>query len=544
MKKLLLVLMIGMMGVKGYGQITFQKVYGGDSINTPSNDMIQTIDSGFIMIGGSYIENPIGLAALIIKTDKLGEVIWSKKFGVEGYSVVSNYIRQTSDNGFIITGTIDTSGDLSNRIFLIKIDYLGNLIWNKVFHSSIDSFFNNGPLGIRQALDNGFVITGERRTQSGAQRDFLIRTDSMGNLIFSKSYWKQQHRSRGFDLQFLDNGEIILIGVDDPLNPYNNILLIKVNNNGIPIWSRTIGTVATDSMVIPGYPAHLETAPDGGYVFCVPIQDHYTNSYYNHFILTKTDSAGNLMWNYLYNVIQSDEVSGCSIKNTTDGGFILCGDSEDSLEDDDIYLIKTDEFGNLIWNRTYGTLVDHDMIGETAFQTSDNGYAIIGQDWDYSVRNIYLIKTDSIGNSMCNQLDRSVPVTPLTLWDSLITVQVDSFIYSETNLTFITGAIVIDTVNVCSTTGIKESSSNNSETSLYPNPTSGTFTLSIRNLSPALAGSNWDLRIIDVLGQEVYSQPIFNQESTIINLPQLSNGVYFYQLSNSKETFRGKFVKE
>ena len=92
--------------------------------------------------------------------------------------------------------------------------------------------------------------------------------------------------------------------------------------------------------------------------------------------------------------------------------------------------------------------------------------------------------------------------------------------------------------------GITETTQNNPEISLYPNPTSGNFTLSIRNFSPALAGSNWDLRIIDVLGQEVYSQPIINQESTIINLPQISNGVYFYQLTNSKESFRGKFVKE
>jgi len=91
------------------------------------------------------------------------------------------------------------------------------------------------------------------------------------------------------------------------------------------------------------------------------------------------------------------------------------------------------------------------------------------------------------------------------------------------------------------TTEIKETPNNKSEISLYPNPTSGIFTLTYNSQFSIL---NSQLEIYDVLGQEVYHQAIINQESTIINLPQLSNGVYFYQLSNSKETYRGKFVKE
>ena len=75
---------------------------------------------------------------------------------------------------------------------------------------------------------------------------------------------------------------------------------------------------------------------------------------------------------------------------------------------------------------------------------------------------------------------------------------------------------------------------------VFPNPANNTITFRT-NLSGI---SNYELAIYDVLGQEVYHQAIINQESTIINLPQLSNGVYFYQLSNNKETFRGKFVVE
>ena len=95
----------------------------------------------------------------------------------------------------------------------------------------------------------------------------------------------------------------------------------------------------------------------------------------------------------------------------------------------------------------------------------------------------------------------------------------------------------------CLTVGIQELSSNNS-ISLYPNPTSGIFTLSYHLPNSQLYALQAQFKIYDVAGREVYSQPIINQESSIINVSGLSNGIYFYQLINKDETYRGKFVKE
>ena len=90
------------------------------------------------------------------------------------------------------------------------------------------------------------------------------------------------------------------------------------------------------------------------------------------------------------------------------------------------------------------------------------------------------------------------------------------------------------------TTGIKAFNKKEGLT-LYPNPTSGIFTLSYNS---QLSIHNSQLKIYDVLGQEVYTQAITNPNQTTIIISQLSNGVYFYQVINNKETVRGKFVKE
>jgi type IX secretion system substrate protein/BNR repeat protein len=73
---------------------------------------------------------------------------------------------------------------------------------------------------------------------------------------------------------------------------------------------------------------------------------------------------------------------------------------------------------------------------------------------------------------------------------------------------------------------------------VYPDPNNGLCSFS------NLRFNFYDLRITDVTGREVYHQPINIQQSSNINLTQLSKGVYFYQLSNKDETVRGRFVKD
>src|ERR1035437_2959729 len=83
------------------------------------------------------------------------------------------------------------------------------------------------------------------------------------------------------------------------------------------------------------------------------------------------------------------------------------------------------------------------------------------------------------------------------------------------------------------TTGINPIPNKESIT-IYPNPAKNQLTISNLQIG------NYQLLITDVLGNEVYHQPIINQQSSIINISQWSNGVYFYQLINNKETYRDR----
>ena len=87
--------------------------------------------------------------------------------------------------------------------------------------------------------------------------------------------------------------------------------------------------------------------------------------------------------------------------------------------------------------------------------------------------------------------------------------------------------------------GVNEITKTNATIDVFPNPATNTLTIHLSS-SPSKDES---LIITNILGEETYHQPISNPKSTI-DISNWSNGVYIYQLTDSNETVRGKFVKE
>jgi len=100
--------------------------------------------------------------------------------------------------------------------------------------------------------------------------------------------------------------------------------------------------------------------------------------------------------------------TGSEVKQTPDGGFIVVGtltkvDEEASRKtalDKDIYLIKTDRYGNKIWDKNFGGILDD--IGNSVELTSDGGFIVAGTTFDTTfsgneVSNCFLVKVSADG---------------------------------------------------------------------------------------------------------------------------------------------------
>jgi hypothetical protein len=145
----------------------------------------------------------------------------------------------------------------------------------------------------------------------------------------------------------------------------------------------------------------LQQTSDNGYICVGSI---YSYSKWNVF-LVKTDIDGNEIWNKTFSGIK--ETGGQCVRETSDGGFILCGYSVFGTEMIDVLLIKTDENGDLIWEKKFKK-EDYEEsygFGESIIEV-DDGYLLISsikdmENIDYN--DIWLIKTDFDGNELWNK---------------------------------------------------------------------------------------------------------------------------------------------
>jgi hypothetical protein len=164
--------------------------------------------------------------------------------------------------------------------------------------------------------------------------------------------------------------------------------LFKTDAAGNVQWNQAVGTSmdTVNSMI---------QTSDGGYALVGCAYDVGNGD----FLLVKTDASGNMQWNRTYGFGDSWETA-YSVVQTIDGGYALAG-STDHFGPTDFWLVKTDAFGNMQWNTSYGGSGYSGDFGVSVVQTSDGGYALAGGTNSYGagLEQFWLIKTDASGNA-------------------------------------------------------------------------------------------------------------------------------------------------
>lgn len=357
---------------------TFMKTFGGSYDDNGYSVQI-TVDEGFIIAGSTSSYGSIGNNDVwLIKTDLYGNEIWNKTFGGPD-SDRGTSVQVTSDSGYIITGITGSFGAGNDDVWLIKTDHNGNELWNKTFGGAGYEFASS----VKQTKDGGFIITGATTSFNVNEYPelYLIKTDNNGNELWSKTYSANGYGG-GFSVQETTDGGFIVTGVLVLQRSSNDLLLMKTDSNGNEIWTKFFGGTDSDE----GY--SIQEINDGGYIITGSTRSFGAG--YSDVWLIKTDTNGNEEWNKTFGTADHNE-SGYSLQLTDDGGYIITGTCTD-----DVLLIKTDAEGNEIWNIIYNN--DASDGGYSVQQTNEGGYVIVGSRFENSDHNILLIKTDSEGS--------------------------------------------------------------------------------------------------------------------------------------------------
>ena len=213
---------------------------------------------------------------------------------------------------------------------------------------------------------------------------------SLEKNTFERSYGGEGSEIAHSVIETIDGG-FVVAGLSSSFGAGDNdIWLFKTDSTGVIVWNETFGGSEEEIAY-----SVIETN-DGGLVVA-----GFTSSYglYNSedIWLIKTDRTGNMIWNHTFG--GSEEEIAYSVIETSDGGFAIAGHTSSSpMSGRDIWLIKTDNVGNILWKQIYGGFGDE--MAYSVIETNESEFIIAGYTTSYGAGNhdMWLIKTDNTGN--------------------------------------------------------------------------------------------------------------------------------------------------
>ncbi|MBU0765288.1 MAG: T9SS type A sorting domain-containing protein [Bacteroidetes bacterium] len=345
-------------------------------------------------------------------------VSWQQNYGGTDYESPSK-ILITADGGFIFaSSTSSNDGDISlnNGFFdywIVKTDQSGEIEWESSFGEYEGDICHDMIPGINGGwLAVGFTTVHDPDTNTNTNV-WVVKIDGNGEMEWQESYGGSESEN-AFAVIATSDSNYMLAGMTNSSDgdvSFNNgdgdIWLIKIDTDGQLLWEKTYGGSLGDLAL------YLIELPDSGILITgysySSDGDIEFNYGYHDAVVIRTDNVGNMLWQKTYGGSGQDKLE--SVVLCDDNGFLIAGrtNSDDHdvtghIGEDDIWILKLDSGGNLEWQKTFGGS-DNEYLGQI-IKSEDNKYIVIAtsysDDYDLSSNagegDIWIFEIDTSGN--------------------------------------------------------------------------------------------------------------------------------------------------
>jgi hypothetical protein len=330
------------------GDTVFTKVYNKPRYNIDGTKFLKT-KWGYLLAGNEfdlkrYIESSYGSYLKLWKINEFGDTISTHNYNIQNGNDYAVKIITTSDGGFAILGQTcnQIQSDKKCNYYLMKLDSLGNKQWFKIYKQSNTSFEN--PNSIIQLPDGTFYLFGQS-TLNSIMKWFLVKTDSVGNLLWQKTY-NDYPRQAGLDIEQVGIDKLLLVGGYNSIqngSGFASACIKLIDTIGNSIWNKTYsGNQLNDK-------SFNSVVKLDNKLLIVGSNSIYDSLNNNQGWLLAINLNGDSLYQRLYNPVSiwPEQIYGI---NKTNDGFIMSGygfTKIDSINTQDAWLLKVDTFGCL-----------------------------------------------------------------------------------------------------------------------------------------------------------------------------------------------------
>ncbi|MCX6231454.1 MAG: T9SS type A sorting domain-containing protein [Bacteroidetes bacterium] len=306
--------------------------------------LIKCKNGGFLYLGQKDTLN-YNPEHILIRFDDNLDTIWTKT--IHNYNAeweAFGQVKETSDKGLIFVGAIELSVN-NLGVLLVKTDSLGNQIWRKTYNLPDRS----GASRIIEMPDRGFLLKGFHDTQiTGNGGPFLIKTDSLGNQQWYKDIGGNQYDGSAAIALTNDSNILVAYGYSTYSSPQNDywraqLNIIKYKLNGTQIWSKFYDSIYLNLDI-----SKIQILYDNCFIV-MGIKLANSNTDFDKSFLFKFNNNGDSLWSKNYYLCISDIDNNYLYDNVlnSDKGITACGAviGHQLTVPQQIWLLKTDSNG-------------------------------------------------------------------------------------------------------------------------------------------------------------------------------------------------------
>ncbi|MCT2562580.1 T9SS type A sorting domain-containing protein [Chryseobacterium herbae] len=350
------------------------------------NDIVQTSDGGYISLAQTNTVPGSSFKCAISKIDANGNPVWNKTIGGSGKDFGKKIIKLADGNFILIGTTSSTDGDMSGhysseKMWVFKMDSLGNFIWKK--------FYNGEGINDILPVPDGYILLGNV-LNAGFLDIRITKITGDGNLVWTKTYGGNAD-DMGVKIDFTPDSNYMVFaqtrsnnGTVTNNHGEQDAWVIQLDTSGNLLSQKTYGgsswEYATDFFKdVDGYVFWGQASSLDGDLTGVAVDDD------SDYWIFKTDFAGNILWQKKIGSDYAEYYNWGKIIKSTDNNYIAMGLVWNGYKTvygsghhgaSDIWLMKFDTSGNILWKKCWGgSTYDYAL---NFIQNSDGSIVIAG----------------------------------------------------------------------------------------------------------------------------------------------------------------------